>query len=174
MYFLVKIVITGKNHKIKENFLNKISGKIINTDAGVTFGLVQREIENRDMRFQLWNLRPNKRFEKAREIYYPGSFGGIVVIDLDIEDPIAVCERWIKEIWDNNWDRKIPIAIYGNLINQEDRIKPRSFMESYAKTLSNQTKQYGYPIKYFEGSFAEGEHIEDIFIYLATSFIQFN
>ncbi|WP_455139691.1 Rab family GTPase [Candidatus Hodarchaeum mangrovi] len=156
---------------LRERFLGKgfQSGYILT--IGADFAVQNLEIDNRQYKFQIWDLAGQQRFSAVRTLYYKGSHGAILVFDRTRPDSLYNLENWKKELF-NNVGRQVPYVILGNksdLPNTIDEEELNNFIEKSQQEIQN----IPFRIKYLNTSAKSGENVTEAFSVLGRSIKDF-
>ncbi|KAK8835164.1 hypothetical protein M9Y10_018335 [Tritrichomonas musculus] len=111
-------------------------------------------IENDEIKLQIWDTPGSKRFRILIETLYRGACGLIVVFDLTQPDTLESIDEYFSYIKDEN----MVTVLLGNKCDIEHKVSDEDI-----KFIENK-----YNTKYFEVSAEYGDNIEDAFNYLAN------
>lgn len=127
------------------------------------------------VRFQIWDLAGQQRFDVIRDTYYLGAHVAMIVFDHTRPDSFMNMTKWLNELWMNCGTGPVPFVILGNktdlipqLENKDLNLDARSFATSISKATE---ERYGFSIDYFPTSAKTGENIDEAFIKLAKNFL---
>lgn len=124
--FLYKICFCGDGGVGKTSIINNYIGQGFHTDYKVTIGCQivthSQLIDGQQIKFQLWDLAGQQRFEFVRSTFYRGSHAAILVFDLTRPVSFQNLQRWRKEIL-SNVGYEIPFIILGNKSDLTDKIQ---------------------------------------------------
>ncbi|MHA2245458.1 MAG: GTP-binding protein [Candidatus Hodarchaeales archaeon] len=161
---------------IRERYLGKGFDSQYILTIGADFATRDDFVYGTPIRYQIWDLAGQERFDGVREVYYRGALGALLVFDITRPDSYFNIPKWIKEIWKNNGRSKVPIIIVGNKIDMRDpenetiSSKQGSLM---AEKLNKITSREGFPCHYIETSAKTGAKILDAFSLLGESIMKF-
>ncbi|MHA2335762.1 MAG: GTP-binding protein [Candidatus Hodarchaeales archaeon] len=180
LFFLMKIVLTGDPGVGKTEFREKFLGRGFQSKymmtIGADFALQSMVIDERPIKFQIWDLASQQRFSAGRSVYYLGALGGIVLFDVTKKESFENIPYWIKEIWTNNGKGTIPLVLVGNNVNLRNQYPDaisNETAEKYVKKLSKQTIPHGFNISYIPASVKSGLNITQAFEELGRTYFQY-
>jgi small GTP-binding protein len=129
------------------------------------------------VKYLIWDLAGQPRFEGVRKAYYMSAMGAIVVFDTTRVESFQNIVGWMNEFWKLNGRGPVPIIILGNKADLRDEgmmgvsdAKARKF----ALTLSRVAKEYrGFDIHYLPTSAKTGLNISLAFELLGEAVMDF-
>ena len=71
-------------------------------------------VEEVDLKFQLWDMAGQPRFQDIRGPYYNGSAGAIIVYDVTRHDSYENVTKWLMELHRHIPKKAIPVVLLGN------------------------------------------------------------
>ncbi len=161
---------------LRNRFMGKpLPGKYLMT-IGAEFAIKSLEIRNKPVKFQIWDLAGQPRFESVREPYYKGTLGGLLVFDVTRPESFENSPSWIKELWENNGRGKIPLVLLGNKIDLRDSVKPSIYPvhgEGLAAEFSKFCVKESFEVPYIETSAKTGENVDRAFQILGEAILEF-
>ncbi|MHA2274635.1 MAG: GTP-binding protein, partial [Candidatus Kariarchaeaceae archaeon] len=143
---------------------------------GADFALKEVTIDGKAIKFQIWDLAGQQRFEVVRSVYYAGCLGALLLFDITRVDSFQNCSKWIKEIWTNNGKGTIPIVLLGNksdLRDHADNPITSELAQRYADKLSEQTRPKGFHIRYLDTSAKTGLNVPEAFEELGRTYLEY-
>ncbi|MHA2297039.1 MAG: Rab family GTPase [Candidatus Hodarchaeales archaeon] len=169
--FLLKMVLAGDGAvgktSLRERYLGRgFKSQYLET-IGADFALKTENLGKKTVKFQIWDLAGQQRFEAVRSVYYNGALGALLVFDLTRRDSFENLESWIAEIWQNNGKGIIPVVILGNKFDLCKKIsgciEEKEAIE-FAAMLSKKTqKEKGFKVKYLKTSAKTGLNVSEAF-----------
>ena len=134
---------------------------------GADFALKEAKIDGRSIKFQIWDIAGQQRFNAVRSVYYLSALGAIIVFDVTKRQSFENCNKWIKEFWTNNAQKQIlPVILLANNADLRDST-PDSVsideIQQYCKKLNERTQQYGFKVLYFDTNAKTGINISKAF-----------
>ncbi len=178
--FLVKIVLTGDGAVGKTTLRRRYLGEGFQASylmtIGADFAVKTVEVDGRTIKFQIWDLAGQPRFQVVREMYYRGSLGGLLIFDVTRWDSFKSLPHWLEELWRSNGRGCVPVVLVGNKTDlrtdSEDSITTE-YGQKYAQDVSNVTSQYGFKVPYMETSAKTGDFVEQAFHTLGANILSF-
>jgi Ras-related protein Rab-2A len=119
---------------------------------GVDFSTKVLNVDDKNVKFQIWDTGGQEQFSYVRPMYYTGSSSGFIVFDKTNRQSFYNIGKWFKEVYDQVG--QIPLILIGNKIDLPDQ---QVSMEE-AKALADK-----YNTLYFETSAKSGESVESVF-----------
>ncbi len=121
---------------------------------GVDFYVKTIEIDDLNIKLQIWDTGGQERFNSIRSIYYRGARGAAIVFDLSNQESFEHIPRWVDEIKRETND-DIPILLIGN---KSDLINSR---EVTSGDIYNITRQF--KLLYMQTSAKTGAEVSKCF-----------
>jgi small GTP-binding protein len=175
-----KICLLGDGAVGKTSLRDRFMGKPLPGDylltIGADFAAKAAEVRNKTVKFQIWDLAGQPRFESVREPYYKGTLGGLLVFDVTRPDSFESTPSWIKELWKHNGKGRIPLVLLGNKIDLRDSIQPSIHIvhgEALAREFSKFCVKDGFKVPYIETSAKTGENVEQAFRILGEAIVDY-
>ncbi|MFQ5979604.1 MAG: GTP-binding protein [Candidatus Heimdallarchaeota archaeon] len=174
---LYKVTLLGDGAVGKTALRDRFMGKAFTADymmtIGADFATKVVDLPNAQLKFQLWDLAGQPRFEAVRELYYRGSLGGMLIFDVTRPPSFENTPSWVKELWKNNGKGKIPIVILGNKIDLRGAY-PENLGSGHGMALAkNLSDIAGFHIPYLETSAKTGENVNEAFALLGQTILQY-
>ncbi|MFX0150689.1 MAG: Rab family GTPase [Candidatus Hodarchaeota archaeon] len=177
---IFKIVLMGDGGVGKTTIRERYLGRGFNTryslTVGADFAVYDDSINGMSVRYQIWDLAGQNRFNSIREVYYQGSVGALLVYDVTRRESFYNMPKWINELWLNNGHGRIPLVIVANKIDMRELIDNTTSPQeghSFAENLSKLTKPNGFPCHFIETSAKTGVNIAKAFSLLGTNVMRF-
>ncbi|MHA1451212.1 MAG: GTP-binding protein, partial [Candidatus Hodarchaeales archaeon] len=125
---ILKTVLIGDGAVGKTSIRNSYMGKKFQPTYMATIGadFAVKDINiyaNKIVRFQIWDLAGQQRFDSIRDTYYLGAHVAMIVFDHTRPDSFLNIPKWLNELWIHNGSGPIPFVILGNktdLIDKSD------------------------------------------------------
>ncbi len=180
----LKIILIGDGAVGKTSIRRQYLGEGFRNDYQMTIGadLASKESPvlysgGRQVKYLIWDLAGQPRFEGVRKAYYMSAMGAIVVFDTTRVESFQNIVGWMNEFWKLNGRGPVPIIILGNKADLRDEgiigvsdAKARKF----AQTLSHVAKEYrGFDIHYLPTSAKTGLNINLAFELLGEAILDF-
>jgi small GTP-binding protein len=161
---------------IRERYLGRGFKTKYNLTVGADFAVYNDFINGSPVRYQIWDLAGQTRFDAVREVYYQGSVGALLVYDVTRPESFYNMPKWINELWINNGRGRMPLVVVANKIDMrelvDNTISPQEGY-SFAENLSNLTKPNGFPCHFIETSAKTGVNITQAFSLLGENVMRF-
>ena len=165
---IIKILIIGNEKVGKSSLINMYLNGKFEKDYKPTIGIsiTKREFpitKEINLTLYMLDLGGSKSFAKVRRFYYKDLKAVLILFDYSKVETLENIKEWIEEARHFIKEASVPYILIGNkidLLENGDPIKTR------AKNLADQ-----YKFTYFETSALTGEGIDELFIYLASNFI---
>ncbi len=160
---------------LRERYLGKqfSSGYVmtIGADFAVKRSQIMTEEGVKDVKFQIWDLAGQPRFNSVRELYYKGSHGGLLVFDITRRDSFTNLGNWIDELYKNSGRGPMPITVLGNKVDLQDEVENPVTREEAIKFIEELKKKKGIPydVIYLETSAKTGINVDESFNILAMT-----
>lgn len=144
--------------------------------VGADFAMRDDSIKGFPVRYQIWDLAGQQRFDGVREAYYNGCIGALLVYDITRSESFYNTPKWLNELWTNNGRGRVPIVVVGNKIDLrgkvDNTISPHQGW-SFTENLSDLTEPDGFSCHFIETSAMTGANIPQAFSLLGTNILRF-
>ncbi|MFX0051138.1 MAG: Rab family GTPase [Candidatus Hermodarchaeota archaeon] len=175
-----KIVLIGDGGVGKTAIRERYLGRGFNTQytltVGADFAMYDDFIHGTRVRYQIWDLAGQNRFDSVREVYYQGCIGALLVYDVTRPESFYNMPKWINELWINNGRGRVPLVIVANKIDMREivnnTISPQGG-QSFTENLSNLTESEGFSCHFIETSAKTGVNIAQAFSLLGENMMRF-
>ncbi len=177
---VLKIVLIGDGGvgktAIRERYLGRGFKAQYLLTIGADFAMRDDTISGESIRYQIWDLAGQQRFDAVREVYYKGSVGALLVYDVTRPDSYFNTPKWINELWTNNGRGRVPIVVVANKIDMrelsDDTVSPEQG-RVFTDRLTKLTKPEGFNCHYIETSAKTGVNIQASFTLLGDNIMRF-
>ncbi len=177
---VLKIVLIGDGGvgktAIRERYLGRGFKAQYLLTIGADFAMRDDTIKGESIRYQIWDLAGQQRFDAVREVYYKGSVGALLVYDVTRPDSYFNTPKWINELWTNNGRGRVPIVVVANKIDMrelsDDTVSPEQG-RVFTDRLTKLTKPEGFDCHYIETSAKTGVNIQASFTLLGDNIMRF-
>lgn len=177
---VLKIVLIGDGGvgktAIRERYLGRGFKAQYLLTIGADFAMRDDTISGESIRYQIWDLAGQQRFDAVREVYYKGSVGALLVYDVTRPDSYFNTPKWINELWTNNGRGRVPIVVVANKIDMrelsDDTVSPEQG-RVFTDRLTKLTKPEGFDCHYIETSAKTGVNIQASFSLLGDNIMKF-
>jgi small GTP-binding protein len=144
--------------------------------VGADFAMRDDNINGIPVRYQIWDLAGQDRFDGVREAYYRGCVGALLVYDITRPDSFYNTPKWINELWTNNGRGRVPIVVVANkidLCNGSNSTVSRDQGWAFTHNLSNLTEPDGFHCHFIETSAKTEMNIAEAFSLLGLNILKF-
>ncbi|MFX1253842.1 MAG: Rab family GTPase [Promethearchaeota archaeon] len=183
--FVMKTVLCGDANVGKESIRRRYLGQgfqstylmTIGADFAVKNVTITYNGISYPIKFQIWDLAGNPRFDCVRGLYYAGALAAIIVFDVTNRSSFENLPNWINQYFHQNGRGALPLVLLGNKRDMRDTtINAVSYEEgqALAATLSQETSELGFSVAYFETDVLTGQNITEAFQFIGRSFLSFN
>jgi len=115
---LYKVCIVGDGGVGKTAITERFLGNSFSSNYLLTIGCNilthTTDIDDTSIKFQMWDLAGQQRFEFVRSTFYRGSHGIIMIFDLTRPETLRNLREWKFEILNNIRKIPIPVVLLGN------------------------------------------------------------
>lgn len=177
---VLKIVLIGDGGvgktAIRERYLGKGFKAQYLLTIGADFAMRDDQASGKPIRYQIWDLAGQQRFDAVREVYYKGCVGALLVYDVTRPDSYFNTPKWINELWTNNGRGRVPLIVVANKIDMRELSDDTVSEEQgriFTDRLSKLTKPEGFICHYIETSAKTGVNIQRAFTLLGDSIMRF-
>ena len=185
MAILTKIVLMGDGAVGKTSLRNSFMGERFTGDylmtVGADFSLKEYPVtvqgKKFDIKFQIWDLAGQQRFEMVRAAFYNGTVGGVLVYDITRPDSFENTIKWLLELGKNSNVRgnPPPVILLGNKSDLREKVDNEVTKEQ-GQLLANTLPQYycnnKFLIPFYETSAVNGQNVDLAFKTLGEMIIQ--
>lgn len=161
---------------IRERYLGRGFNAQYLLTIGADFAMCDDNINGHPIRYQVWDLAGQKRFDFVREAYYKGCIGALLVYDITRPDSFYNMPKWINELWTWNGFGRVPIVVVANkidLLKLEDNPVLVKHGWTFTHKLSNLTEPDGFKCHFIQTSAKTGENINQAFSLLGQNILLF-
>ncbi len=177
---VLKVLLIGDGGVGKTAIRERYLGNGFDTEYMLTIGadFAKRDdfVYGTPVRYQIWDLAGQERFDGVREVYYKGAIGALLVFDVTRLDSYFNIPKWVKELWANNGRSKVPIVIVANKIDMRGSENQTISSEQgrlMAEKLTKITSPEGFACNYIETSAKTGVKINDAFSLLGENIMKY-
>ena len=161
--FRYKIIVCGDPSVGKTSTVLRFTDNAFKRSYIPTIGvnISEKAIQYKDanIKFVLWDLAGQSKFQKMRTYFYKGADGQLLVFDLTNPETFENVAKWQADI-KNCLNNDLPGLILGN---KNDLVSQRKVNETEIKKLAEQLK-----LGYFETSALTGENVHEAFLKFAA------
>lgn len=176
---MLKIVIIGDGGvgktAIREQYLTKQFQSEYVLTVGADFAMRDEIVNGTSLRYQIWDLAGQQRFDGVREVYYKGALGALLIYDVTRPDSFFNTPKWINELWTNNTRGRIPVIVVANKIDLRESCDESISTEQgrlFTDRLNKLTSPEGFTCHYVETSARTGINIQEAFSLLGRNIMK--
>lgn len=162
---IFKVLLLGDGYCGKTSMRYRYMGQDFTSNylatLGADFAIKEEIYENFKVRYQIWDIAGQQRFNNLRKSFYLGSQGALLLFDLTNKESLEHIIDWANEFWENNGKgREMPIVVIGNKLDLR-KDQPDCISEEEAKNFISQLDELvPYDVSYVETSALTGENID--------------
>ena len=165
--YLFKYIIIGDPFVGKSNLLLKFCFDKFNEEyqvtIGVEFGTKVIQLENQEIKIQIWDTAGAENFRSITRSYYKNTVCALVVYDISNRETFMKVTDWIEDC-KSQAPKSLNIILVGNKKDLSDK-REVSFEEG--QDLAEKNK-----IPFYETSAKTGENVENVFIKSANEILK--
>ena len=175
----LKMCLLGNGYVGKTSIRRSYLGQGFTTEylgtLGADFAIKNIIYTNLSIRFQIWDIAGQPRFNQIRKSFFVGSQAAMIIYDITDTEMTSfdAVINWTEELWENNGKGKVPILLIGNKIDlRSGSQKTISYDEgkALAEKISQKTAMY---VPFIETSAKTGENIDLAIHKMAEEFIRY-
>ncbi len=173
----LKLVLLGDGRVGKTSLRKKYLGMGFPTEyletLGADFSIKSIKFNDIELRYQIWDIAGQPRFNQIRKSFYMGAQAGLILYDVSERKSHASLSNWIEEFFNSNGKGiNIPLIIVANKIDLRNEIDciTKSEGENFVKKIQ---EKYNLPdsIKFLETSAKTGENVDEAFQMITSMFL---
>ena len=159
-----KIVLIGDGGVGKTALIERLQGfgfkSTYNITIGANISTTDISVDDREYKFQIWDLAGQSRFVHIRSMFYRGSHAALLVYDQSRQESFNNIERWKRELF-TNVGRKIPFIILGNKNDLERNDVPVELLHNYIKKCNSEyeNENIKYVVPFLSTSALTGDNV---------------
>lgn len=170
---IFKLSLLGDGSVGKTSLRHRYLGKEFSTSylatLGADFAIKEVAYNNLTVRYQIWDLAGQPRFNQLRKTFYLGSQGAVIIYDVNSYDSFNNVKNWLNEFIANNGKGTGIILLVGNKIDlRNDQSVSTEQGKELAQNLSTIIKK---EVPFIETSAKTGQNIEDAFKLITDYFL---
>lgn len=175
---IFKVLLLGDGYCGKTSMRYRYMGQDFTSNylatLGADFAIKEEPRDNYMVRYQIWDIAGQARFNTLRKSFYLGSQGAMILFDLTNRESLTHVMDWAEEFWENNGKGKaMPLVIIGNKIDLRDQKDDCISAEEGKKYVEEQlNKHVEYDIPYVETSALTGVNIDLAFKTIADYYMK--
>ncbi|MHA1451066.1 MAG: GTP-binding protein, partial [Candidatus Hodarchaeales archaeon] len=110
---LIKIALIGDGAvgktALRERFIGREFKANYLMTIGADFATYKTTVDGKEIKFQIWDLAGQQRFESVRTLYYRGTMGALMVYDVTRAETFQNTPKWIEECFKHSGKGSIPL-----------------------------------------------------------------
>ena len=114
---IFKIVLLGDGMvgktSLRYRYLDKGFTSNYLATLGADFAIKELDYMNYHIRFQIWDLAGQVRFETLRKSFYIGAQSALILYDVTNRQSFNNVRNWLNEFWKHNGKGKMPVVLIG-------------------------------------------------------------
>lgn len=177
--FVMKVILIGDGAVGKTSIRERYLGHGFSTQylatIGADFAAKRDTIGAKKIRFQIWDLAGQPRFEVVRTLYYGGAKAAFVVCDVSKPSSVMNINNWVNDLWKNSGQGPVPFVILGNKSDLKELgikcVSDEDLRNIAAGITSFTRKDFNFEVTYFPTSAKTGLNITKAFRELAIQAI---
>jgi small GTP-binding protein len=177
---LVKINIIGDGYVGKSALLGMYVRKTFKANYMNTIGadciVYSTSVDGNDIKFQIWDLAGQPKYETVRPIYYGGSVGLIVVYDITREETFKNAINWLEEAFKYTGRGPVPVVLVANKEDLRGEI-PHPMTKKHGielvKKIDEQVKDDSIISSFIETSAKTGQNVDEAFKILGKNILTY-
>ncbi|MHA1992493.1 MAG: Rab family GTPase [Candidatus Hodarchaeales archaeon] len=175
-YLFVKICLLGDGAVGKTALRRAYLGEGFKSEylmtIGADFSLTTVEIDNIQIKFQIWDLAGQPRFNLVRNTYYTGSYGALIIYDRTRPESFNSCLNWLSELWKGSGRGPVPFVLLGNksdlIIDSQPTITDNQAY-NLMETFNHETvPRKGFEVSYYQTSAKSHQNVDEAFYFLGS------
>ncbi len=167
--FIFKVLLLGNSDVGKSSlilrYVDQIWNEVFVPTIGVDFKVKTLEIDNKNIKMQIWDTAGEERFRNVISSYFKGSHGILLVYDITNKDSFKNLENWLIEIEKNASENVLKILIG----NKNDLDNDREIKADEGQAFANRNG-----MQFMETSAKMNTNVNEAFEALAKLMINFN
>ena len=176
----LKLVLLGDGRVGKTSIRKKYLGlgfpvEYLET-LGADFSIKTTKFHNLDLRYQIWDIAGQPRFNQIRKSFFMGAMAALVLFDVSERKSLVSLTSWIDELFASNGKgHKIPLVIIANKIDLRNSIDCVTTTEGEEAVKKLQEKyDVNGSVKFLETSAKTGENVNLAFDLITQMFLELN
>ena len=139
---------------------------------GADFAIKSIKYANLSVRFQIWDIAGQPRFNQIRKAFFVGSQAAMIIYDVTDTEMTSfdAVINWAEELWENNGKGKVPILLVGNKIDLRSESQETISFEAGKSLAEKISKKINMEVPFIETSAKTGENIDQAFQMMADQY----
>jgi Ras-related protein Rab-11A len=166
--YMIKLVLIGDSAvgktSIRQRYLGHGFQKEHLTTLGADFAAITKEVDEYQIKYQIWDLAGQPMFKNVRPRFFKGCFGALAVFDITRRDTFLNLGNWIEELYQSSGRGVVPIILLANKMDLEDeRQVTEEEAQEFVAELNKQTKELSIENFFLPTSALNGLNIDKAF-----------
>lgn len=173
----LKLVLLGDGRVGKTSLRKKYLGLGFPTEyletLGADFSIKTSRFKNIELRYQIWDIAGQPRFNQIRKSFYMGAQAALVLYDVSERKSHASLANWIEEFFNSNGKgTDVPLIVIANKIDLREEIDciTESEGENFVKKIQERYNLSD-SIKFLETSAKTGQNVDKAFDLVTSMFL---
>ena len=167
--FIFKVLLLGNSDVGKSSlilrYVDQVWSDTFVPTIGVDFKVKTLEIDNKQIKMQIWDTDGQERFRNVISSYFRGSHGIFLIYDITNRDSFKNLENWLIEIEKNASQNVLKILIG----NKSDLVDDREIKTEEGQAFANRNG-----MKFIETSAKMNTNVNEAFETLAKLMMEFS
>ena len=166
--YMIKLVLIGDaavgKTSIRQRYLGHGFQREHLTTLGADFAAITKEVDEYQIKYQIWDLAGQPMFKNVRPRFFKGCFGALAVFDITRRDTFLNLSNWIEELYQFSGRGVVPIIILANKMDLEDELQvTKEEAEEFVEELNKKTKELSIENFFLATSAKTGLNIDEAF-----------
>ena len=173
---LFKIALLGVGAVGKTAFKARFLGKGLESSKmmtiGADFATYATQINNEEVKLQIWDLAGQARFKEVRSGFYSGVLGALLVYDVTRKDTAENLMGWIEEVKKYSGNPNVSFILVANKIDLRKKM-PEAITKRQGQLIAKKiAKGNNSTVPYVETSAKDNLNVPQAFMYLTTVILE--
>ena len=166
--YMIKLVLIGDSAvgktSIRQRYLGHGFQREHLTTLGADFAAITKEVDEFQIKYQIWDLAGQPMFKNVRPRFFKGCFGALAVFDITRKDTFLNLGNWIEELYQSSGRGVVPIILLANKMDLEDEQQvTKEEAEEFVEELNKKTKELSIENFFLPTSAKTGLNIDKAF-----------
>jgi small GTP-binding protein len=174
--YMIKLVLIGDSAvgktSIRNNYLGLGFEKEHMTTLGADFAAITKDVDDFQIKYQIWDLAGQPMFKNVRPRFFKGCFGALAVFDITRKETFHNLTNWIQELYQFSGKGVVPVIILSNKMDLGDHAVSVEEAQEFIEELNKKTKEHKVENFFLETSAKTGQNIDEAFRILGEYIIE--